>query len=169
LQRHVIPRLSNSPLTVVLSNFSFVKNLMWKDLVDRTETLKRSPAGLASSRGEFDLAPDKGAGCAHLLPVLFETLRRQRLDNPLIDQCRPHRFCDRDAAPVRRRSVGRSAPASPPSGPCDLSAQFSSNTKSNQTTQFVFSALAMPWRTAISARRVPTSSVRRRDFPIRVV
>jgi hypothetical protein len=78
---------------------------MWTDLVDRTETLKRNPAGLASSRGEFDLAPDKGAGCAHLLPVLFETLRRQRIDNPLIHQCRPHRFCDRDAAPVRHREA----------------------------------------------------------------
>ena len=28
---------------VVLSNFSFVKYLMWKDLVDRTEVLKRNP------------------------------------------------------------------------------------------------------------------------------
>jgi AAA domain (Cdc48 subfamily)/Protein of unknown function (DUF4011) len=28
---------------VVLSNFSFVKYLMWKDLVDRTEELKRNP------------------------------------------------------------------------------------------------------------------------------
>jgi hypothetical protein len=47
--------------------------------------------------------------------------------------------------------------------------QFSSNIKSNQMIQFVFSALAVPCRMAISARRVPTSSVRRRDFPIRVV
>jgi hypothetical protein len=54
-------------------------------------------------------------------------------------------------------------------GPRPPMSQFSSNTKSNQTTQFVFSALAVPCRMAISARRVPTSSVRRRDFPIRVV
>jgi hypothetical protein len=47
--------------------------------------------------------------------------------------------------------------------------QFSSNIKSNQMIQFVFSALAVPRRMAISARRVPTSSARRRDFPIRVV
>ena len=50
---------------IVLSNFSFVKYLMWKDLVDRTELLKRNPVVAhlidtpKESYGDADDLPDE--------------------------------------------------------------------------------------------------------------